>query len=250
VQIRYFRIIDSPERPFVLSHGSRPTVINRRLGHSVEFWTVNELEGLHQRILTCRACEVAGYIERAAPVVAGHGDNRIMLVGQAPGITELEVRRPFAGRAGKVLFRWLASVDITEREFREHVYVTAITKCYPGRAAGGSGDRRPSGREIALCRPFLEAQLHLVQPRAILLVGGLAIERYFPKRPLTELIGQRFDLGGVATIPLPHPSGASRWLNDTDNRLLLSRALRHVRAEWERWVLDSGATGGQAAVQG
>lgn len=158
----------------------------------------------------------------------------MMLIGQAPGITELEIRRPFAGRAGKELFRWLASIDITESDFREHVYMTAITKCYPGRVAGGAGDRRPSGAEIALCRPFLEAQLALIRPRAVLLVGGLAIDRYFPKRPLTELIGKRFEIDGVATIPLPHPSGASRWLNGATNRALLTEALRHVRAEWER----------------
>lgn len=199
---------------------------------------MNELEELHSRILGCRACEQAGYIERAAPVVAGHAGNRMMLIGQAPGITELEVRRPFTGRAGRELFRWLASVDITEDDFRAKVYMTAITKCYPGRVAGGSGDRRPSGREIALCRPFLEAQLALIRPRAILLVGGLAIERYFPKRPLTEIIGQRFERDEVAFIPLPHPSGASRWLNGAANRELLAAALRHVRAEWERHLLQ------------
>jgi uracil-DNA glycosylase len=203
----------------------------------VEFRAVNDLERLHRRILACRACEKAGYIERAAPVVAGHAGNRMMLIGQAPGITELEVRRPFAGRAGKELFRWLASIDIPEGDFREHVYMTAITKCYPGRVPGGAGDRRPSGREIALCRPFLEAQLALVRPSAMLLVGKLAIERYFPKSPLNEIIGVRFDLDGMATIPLPHPSGASRWLNATANRALLAQALHHVRDEWERCVL-------------
>jgi uracil-DNA glycosylase len=79
----------------------------------------------------------------------------------------------------------------------------------------------------------------------MVLVGGLAIERYFPKRPLTEIIGRRFDLNGVATIPLPHPSGASRWLNGAENRALLAEALRHVRAEWERWVLRKGFVGPQ-----
>src|SRR5947209_4265246 len=195
--------------------------------------TTKQLEQLHARILSCRACEDAGYIERAAPVVAGHAQNRMMLIGQAPGITELEIRRPFAGKAGRELFRWLASVDITEADFRQNVYMTAVTKCYPGRVAGGSGDRRPSTKEVALCRPFLEAQLALINPRAILLVGGLAIERYFPKRPLTKIIGQRFEVDGVTVIPLPHPSGASRWLNEATNRKLLAESLRHVRAEWE-----------------
>lgn len=204
----------------------------------VEFHAVNDLEDLHRRILACRTCEASGYIERAAPVVAGRASNRMMLIGQAPGITELEVRRPFAGKAGKELFRWFASIDITEVDFREKVYMTSITKCYPGRMTNGSGDRRPSAREIALCRPFLEEQLDLVRPRAILLVGGLAIDRYFAKRPLTDIIGTRFEVEGVAIIPLPHPSGASRWLNVLDNRALLAQGLRQVRLEWERCVLS------------
>ena len=118
--------------------------------------------------------------------------------------------------------------------------MTAITKCYPGRVAGGSGDRRPSGPEIALCRPFLEAQLRLVQPRAMLLVGGLAIDRYFPKRPLTENIGKRFDIDGVS-----HNSAtASLWGVSLARRCrepqTVVRGAAACRAEWERWVLDGG----------
>ncbi|HEX6510556.1 MAG TPA: uracil-DNA glycosylase family protein [Chloroflexota bacterium] len=200
---------------------------------------MESLETLHARILACRLCEDAGVIERAAPVVWGRAGDRLMLIGQAPGITELEIRRPFQGRAGRELFRWLASVGIAEDEFRSNVYMTAVTKCFPGRTPSGSGDRRPSGREIALCRPYLEAQLRLIQPEAILLIGGLAIERYFPKRRLSELIGEQFDRDGVAIVPLPHPSGASRWLNVPAHRDLLARALQHVRVQWERCVLPS-----------
>jgi uracil-DNA glycosylase len=163
----------------------------------------------------------------------------MMLIGQAPGITELEVRRPFQGRAGKELFRWMSLIGIDETEFRSRVYMTAITKCFPGRTASATGDRRPSQTEIALCRPWLEAQLALVEPRAILLVGGLAIERYFPKMPLADVIGMKFEQDGVALVPLPHPSGASRWLNVPDHKLLLRSALAHVRAEWDR-VVDAG----------
>lgn len=191
------------------------------------------VESLHARILACRLCEEARYIERAAPVVAGRSSDRMMLIGQAPGITELEARRPFHGRAGRELFRWMASIGISEAEFRDRVYMTAITKCYPGRSGSGSGDRRPSSREIALCRPFLEVQLSLIRPRTILLVGGLAIERYFPRGPLATLIGRHFERDGATLIPLPHPSGASRWLNDPANRVLLDEALQLVRSEWE-----------------
>ncbi len=166
-----------------------------------------------------------------------------MLIGQAPGVTELEVRRPFAGRAGRELFRWLASIEIDEAEFRDRVYMTAITKCYPGRAAGGTGDRRPSKTEIALCRPFLERQMAHIQPRVLLLVGGMAIERYLPKMPLVRCIGRQFTVDDMSIIPLPHPSGASRWLNDESNRDLLSGALDHVRAAWDEYANCSGQHG-------
>ena len=209
---------------------------------------MDDLEKLHQRILACRACESAGYIERAAPVVAGRAANRIMLLGQAPGITELEVRRPFAGRAGKELFRWMSSIDISENDFRRQVYMTAITKCYPGRSPGGAGDRRPSSQEIALCVPFLREQMAVIRPEALLLVGGLAIERYLPKRPLTEVIGRRFEVNSMAVVPLPHPSGASRWLNSTANRALLALALQHVRGEWDRWAGDRDERAAPAAI--
>lgn len=199
---------------------------------------MDSIEALHASILSCRRCEEAGYIERAAPVVAG-GSSRMMLIGQAPGKVELEVRRPFQGKAGRVLFGWLRSIDIEEEEFRARVYMTSITKCFPGRVPGGSGDRRPSAREIALCRPFLDRQLAVVRPETILLVGGLAIERYLPRTPLADLIGERVDRGDLALIPLPHPSGASRWLNQPEHRLLLQRALRHVRAAWDRLIVPA-----------
>jgi len=158
----------------------------------------------------------------------------MMLIGQAPGQVELEVRRPFQGRAGRELFRWMASIGIEEEEFRDGVYMTAITKCFPGKARSGSGDRRPSAREIGLCRPFLERQLTLLKPETILLVGGMAIERYLPGRPLDELVGQMIEQNGARLIPLPHPSGASRWLNQPEHRDLLRQALQLVRAEWDR----------------
>jgi len=198
---------------------------------------MDPVEELHHKILACRLCQDRGFIERAAPIVSSGGSrNGIMLIGQAPGITELETRRPFAGRAGRELFRWMRSIGIEEDEFREHVYMSAITRCYPGRATSGSGDRRPSQTEIALCRPWLDAQLALIQPESILLVGGLAIERYLRRTSLSELIGRRFERDGVTLIPLPHPSGASRWLNASEHKALLRAALAHVRDEWNRIV--------------
>ena len=197
------------------------------------------LTRMHREIRGCTRCVQAGLLSRAGPVLSGYADNRIMLIGQAPGIVE-EVRRlPFQGRSGKTLMRWLMSAGFkSEEEVRRRVYMTSITKCFPGKGAGG-GDRRPSRAEVELCRPHLDRQLAMIDPDLILLVGGLAHERFLPGHPLSELVGSLFDASGRRAsasgdsrpllVPLPHPSGASRWLNDAKNLELLERALRMLR---------------------
>src|SRR5437867_8532233 len=176
------------------------------------------LAALHRRVRACRECVAAGYLEGARPIVAGRATDRVMIVGQAPGAVELEAGRPFAGRSGGVLRDWLARAGIDD----EHLpYRTAITKCYPGKHPSGAGDRRPSPAEIALCAPWLDAELALVRPRVVLLVGRLAIERFWGRVPLTDVVGKSRVDGECVLIPLPHPSGASRWLNASENRLRL-----------------------------
>src|SRR5438132_1871854 len=185
-----------------------------------------KLKRLHARVRACTKCVAAGYLDAAAPVVAGDITDRVMIVGQAPGIVELTTRTPFSGRAGAELRRWLARAGIDEQHLP---YRTAITKCFPGKAASGAGDRRPSPPEIALCAPWLEAELALVRPEIILLVGTLAIDRLWGKTALSDIVGRSKRspaLGNALLIPLPHPSGASRWLNDPANRARLERALR------------------------
>ena len=151
-----------------------------------------------------------------------------MIVGQAPGSVELTTGLPFSGRSGAELRRWLAEAGIDE----DHLpYRTAITKCFPGKAKSGAGDRRPSPGEIALCAPWLEQELALMRPRVILLVGTLAIERLWGKAALEEVVGRSRREGERVLVPLPHPSGASRWLNDPANRRRLRRALGIVRRE-------------------
>lgn len=181
---------------------------------------------LHARLRACTRCVDAGYLPTAFPIVAGHASDRVMIIGQAPGAIELTTGLPFSGRAGAELRRWLAVAGIDETRLP---YRTAITKCFPGKAASGTGDRRPSPPEVLLCSSWLEAELALVRPRVLLLVGTLAIERFWGKVPLSEVVGQSRVEGGRVLIPLPHPSGASRWLNAPENRERLARALGVVR---------------------
>ena len=169
---------------------------------------------VHRRaLLRCRRCGLGDSIR---PIVSGAKKPRAMLVGQAPGKVEAKGGMPFSGRAGRTLFRWLARAGLDEESARELVYISAITRCFPGPHPSGRGDRVPTREEQSQCADWLDAELRIIQPAVIIPVGRLAIERFLPKLPLGELIGtmHRVDYGagrGVA-IPLPHPSGASSWI--------------------------------------
>lgn len=193
---------------------------------------MDRVQLLHVRIRACTRCADAGYIPAAFPIVAGRSTDRIALVGQAPGAVELTTGMPFTGRSGVILRRWLGAAGIGEGELP---YRTAMTKCFPGKAKSGAGDRKPSPPEIALCAPWLEEELALLRPRVLLLIGQLAIERFWGRAPLEEVIGRaRREPDGRLLIPFPHPSGASRWLNEPDHQALLWRAIGHLRREAAR----------------
>jgi len=184
--------------------------------------TLEETERHHR---ACVLCVEAGLLERAHPVFGPVPGARVMLVGQAPGVVEDDVSRPFAGRAGRQLMRWLARAGIpSEAEVRRRVFMTSMTTCFPGRRPGDRGDRRPSGREVRLCGDWLDAYLRLLRPELIICVGTLSQARFLPGRRLDELVGEAWTASGEVVggtpagrpvlVPLPHPSGQSRWLND------------------------------------
>ena len=155
----------------------------------------------------------------------------VLLVGQAPGPKEIVEHRPFAWTAGKTLFGWFATLGVEEAAFRNHVYMAAVCRCFPGKNPRG-GDRVPSREEIANCAPWLEQEIDLLQPRLLLPVGKLAIARFMPVNKLNDVVGQRFriDHAGHAMdcIPLPHPSGASTWHRTEPGKSLLQKALRLI----------------------
>lgn len=184
---------------------------------------------LHERIVDCRACHTAGFVSGVRPLRHPWTERqRTMIVGQAPGAQTEAKRFHFAGPGGLLLGRWLAQAGYDPEGWREQCYITSLTRCFPGKAPKGSGDRKPSPAELALCQPFLDAELHLIQPRVVLAVGGMAIEHFVGKRPLHEIVGDVIEVGGLPVLPLPHPSGVSRWLNAPENRKLVDRALTRL----------------------
>jgi uracil-DNA glycosylase len=170
-----------------------------------------------------------------------------MIVGQAPGIVEGIERRPWRGRAGRTLRRWL---DLDEDAFYETFYCASVTRCYPGRHPSGRGDRPPTPAELDLCSFWLDWELRLLRPRLVLVVGGLAVRRLLGLPRLTETIGQRYPLGDAAAVPLPHPSGASGWLNDHANRARLENALEVVREELALLSPGAAARAGRRTRRG
>lgn len=193
---------------------------------------------LQREIGACRACEQAGYLACARPLARRRGPAgaHVMIVGQAPGRLTIERGIMFGGPSGDALERWLRLAGFAPGALRREVYLSALTRCDPGRSEKGKGDRKPSPAEVALCRPWLERELEQVRPQVILLVGGMAIEAFIGRTKLEEAVGSTVERDDVTLIPLPHPSGVSRWLNDPAHQALLERALTRLaqlRAAWE-----------------
>jgi uracil-DNA glycosylase len=224
-----------------------------------------ELQQLQEQMRACRLCLQAGHQITPGAVFTGHASAEVMVIGQAPGMTEVEAGRPFNASSGRRLFQWLGRAGWQEDDFRARHYMTAVTKCFPGKSASGRGDRVPSKDEQAFCRPYLEDEVRFVNPRLIIPVGSLAIGLFYPRSSkLKDLIGaanylspevlaraaDAFNLAkserhesyghklpreGRWIVPLPHPSGASAWPNQAGNRELIAQAteiLSQLRTEW------------------
>ena len=109
-------------------------------------------------------------------------------------------------------------------EFRRATYIAALMRCFPGRNKQNTGDLRPPPAGIANCAHWLDSELRLLSPKVLIPVGQLAITRFLGPGSLDERVGKRYGEKPV-TIPLPHPSGQSRWLNAPANRDQLAHAL-------------------------
>jgi uracil-DNA glycosylase len=183
----------------------------------------------------CRKCELT--TPGVVPILSPARSPKVMLIGQAPGQVETSEgeRRAFAGRAGKTMFRWLDRIGVDEATFRSRVYIAAVTRCYPGPHPSGRGDRVPSRIEQEQCSGWLESELRIIRPTLLIPVGKLAIEKFLAPAPLDRIVGRVHEVehtgGRSRAIPLPHPSGASSWVNAPANRKLLERALDLIGAE-------------------
>jgi uracil-DNA glycosylase len=193
---------------------------------------VAALEAVHDEL---RAFRPRGF---GPPVHGAAVPSRIFLLGQAPGPHEARFGRPFAWTAGKTLFRWLGEATGADEEtIRDRVYISAVVRCFPGKAKGG-GDRVPTPDECEAWRGFIRREVEILAPRLLIPVGRLAIaEALGHEGPIAAVVGKRLESQfhgvDVDVIPLPHPSGASTWFKMEPGRSLLADALRLIAAHPE-----------------
>lgn len=166
------------------------------------------------------------------PVSGGAILSQVMIIGQAPGIREPTLARPFAHTAGRTLFRWFEQFcGMNEATVRSTIYFAAVIRCFPGKSTGG-GDRVPSPNEISNCASWLNNELEILRPALVIPVGRLAIAQFIPFNTLEDVIGRKFraqrDNVDVDLIPLPHPSGASSWHKLAPGKELLVKAMRKI----------------------
>jgi uracil-DNA glycosylase len=184
---------------------------------------------LNEHVSALAACQRCSHRDAdVSPIVSLAIAPRVMLVGQAPGQVEAQGGKPFAGRAGRTLFRWFEQAGIDEITARRKIYIAAVTRCYPGPSASGRGDRVPSVEEQDACASWLESELAIIRPKVILPVGKLAIGRFFKEQPLDRIIGRAHVIDRRLVIPLPHPSGASSWIHQGNHPQLLQQSLRLI----------------------
>jgi len=197
---------------------------------------------LNARLRGCRRCHLAGFLDAAESVPIARDPEpdaplpRILLIGQAPSLRGTREVRPFAGLAGEKLRDWMELAGVPREDFYRRIHFAAITRCYPGRHPGARGDRVPSTAEQSLCRPWLDELLAVAEPRIVLLVGLLAIRTFLgPVTSLTAAVSNHVERDGVLYVPLPQPSGVSRWLNEPANVAAVLRTMSLLREVLSSW---------------
>jgi uracil-DNA glycosylase family 4 len=157
----------------------------------------SELETLNQQIAACKKCILHKSRVKAVPGV-GPQKADIMFIGEAPGFHENQRGLPFVGAAGKFLDDLLEKIKLR----REDVFITNVVKCRP------PGNRDPQSSEIEACRPYLDRQIKLTQPKMIITLGRFSMARYFPNAKISQIHGKPRKIEGVIYYPMYHPAAA------------------------------------------
>lgn len=160
----------------------------------------NDLKLLHQIIHDCRLCSLHATRKNAVP---GEGplDSKIFFIGEAPGAQEDETGRPFVGHSGKLLTSMINGIGLS----RDDVFITSVLKSRP------PNNRKPLNSEIEMCRPYVEKQIELINPKIIVLLGSVAISSMIGPWKVSESHGDFFKANGRTFFMTYHPAAALRF---------------------------------------
>ena len=158
---------------------------------------MSELESLAAEISRCTRCLLHRGRTKAVPGV-GPSNAEIMFIGEAPGFHEDQQGLPFVGAAGSFLDELLESIGLK----RAQVFIANVIKCRP------PGNRDPLPEEIEACKPYLDRQIELIQPKLVVTLGRFSMARAFPKARISRIHGQPRKIGGVIYYPMYHPAAA------------------------------------------
>jgi DNA polymerase len=162
--------------------------------------TCQNLHELHELVRGCTKCEeLVEYRSQAVPGV-GPENARVFFIGEAPGRFEDKKGEPFVGDAGAYLTELLEKIGLG----RSEVFISNIVKCRP------PDNRNPKTPEMDNCAPYLERQLALIKPDLVVLLGRVALERFFPKEKISEAAAKprrkAIGAGEITFLPLFHPA--------------------------------------------
>ena len=151
---------------------------------------------LAARVAQCQACEL--HKTRTQTVFGvGRQNADLMIIGEAPGADEDRKGEPFVGRAGQLLNAMLKAIGLQ----REQVYIANILKCRP------PGNRDPRAEEALKCAPYLQRQVALLKPRAILAVGAVAARNLLQSDDAVgRLRGGQHEYNGIPVVVTYHPA--------------------------------------------
>ncbi len=181
---------------------------------------MSDLDELHQRIASCPDCDLCRTRIKSVPG-EGPADAELLFVGEAPGFYEDQQARPFVGAAGRFLEQLLASIDLR----RDQVFITNVVKCRP------PNNRDPLPGEIDACRKYLQRQIELIRPKAIISLGRYSLAWFFPRETIGKTHGQAKVRDGICFIPMYHPAAA---LHAGNMRKVIEDDFRRIPAILER----------------
>ena len=156
-----------------------------------------ELQDVHCEILSCTICPLHRTRTQAVPG-EGSPTAQLMFIGEGPGFQEDKQGRPFVGPSGKFFTELLASIGLR----REDVFITNMVKCRP------PDNRDPYPGEITSCSKYLDEQIRLIRPKAIVTLGRHALARWFPKETISKARARPRKVDGITVFPMYHPAAA------------------------------------------